>query len=92
MLGDLYNTKVLGCQWRDLILYIESPKWCVRRTVKRRDNGAWVINNPKTEKAKRAIVLPQSLALVLRRLREQQEAEAENRGVKLNADDYLFIQ
>ena len=84
--------EVLGCQWRDLNLHLDSPKWSVQRTVKKRDNGEWLINPPKTKKAKRSIVLPSSLVLVLRRLREQREADAEYWGKQFNQDDYVFIR
>lgn len=84
--------EVLGSQWRDLNLHLDSPKWSVQRTVKKRDNGEWLINPPKTKKARRSIVLPSSLVLVLRRLREQREADAEYWGKKFNEDDYVFIR
>lgn len=82
--------EVLGCQWRDLNLHLDSPKWSVQRTVKKRDNGEWLINPPKTKKARRSIVLPQSLTLVLRMLQEQREADAEYYGSKFNKDNYVF--
>ena len=84
--------EALGCQWRDLNLHLDSPNWCVQRTVKKRDNGEWLINPPKTKKAKRSIVLPQSLALVLRRLKEQREADAEYYDKKFSEDDYVFVR
>lgn len=84
--------EVLGCQWRDLNLHLDSPKWSVQRTVKKRDTGEWLINPPKTKKASRSIVLPQSLVLVLRMLQEQREADAECWGKKFNEDDYVFIR
>ena len=82
--------EVLGCQWRDLNLHLDSPKWSVQRTMKKRDNGEWLINPPKTKKARRSIVLPQSLVLVLRMLQEQREADAEYYGNKFNEDNYVF--
>lgn len=82
--------EVLGCQWRDLNLHLDSPKWSVQRTMKKRDNGEWLINPPKTKKARRSIVLPQSLTLVLRMLQEQREADAEYYGNKFNKDNYVF--
>lgn len=84
--------EVLGCQWRDLRLAIDSPKWAVQRTVKKRDKGEWLINPPKTKKAGRSIVLPQSLVMVLRRMREQKEADAEYWGKYFNEDDYVFAR
>lgn len=84
--------EVLGCQWRDLRLAIDSPKWSVQRTVKKRDNGEWLTNPTKTTKSRRSIVLPQSLVLVLRRLREQKEADAEYWGKYFNEDDYVFAR
>jgi len=84
--------EVLGCQWRDLNLHLDSPKWSVQRTMKKRDNGEWLVNPPKTKKSKRSIVLPPSLALVLRRLQEQREADAEYWDKKFNEDDYVFVR
>ncbi len=82
----------LGSQWRDLHLSSNPPKWSVQRTAYKRDNGEWVINPPKTMKARRSIVLPQSLALMLRRLKEQREADAEYYGKTFSEDDYVFAR
>ncbi|MFC2056662.1 tyrosine-type recombinase/integrase [Chloroflexota bacterium] len=84
--------EVIGSQWQDFKLQIKSPIWSVKRTVKKRDNGEWIINNPKTANSKRAIVLPQSLALVLIRLKEQREAEAEYYGKQFSQEDYVFAR
>lgn len=84
--------EALGCQWRDLKLSIDAPKWAVQRTVMKRDNGEWLTNPPKTKKARRSIVLPQYLVLILRRLREQKEADAQYWGTHFKEDDYVFIR
>lgn len=85
--------EVLGSKWKDLKnFYGNSPKWSVQRTVYKRDNSEWVINNPKTKKAGRLIDLTQSLVLVLRRLRELKEADAEYYGRIFSEDDYIFTR
>ena len=84
--------EVLGCQWRDLSVHTKSPKWSIQRTAYKRDNGEWLINKPKTRKARRLIDLPQSLVLVLSRLREQREADAEYFGWTLDENDFIFIR
>jgi len=84
--------EVLGCQWRDLSVHTKSPKWSIQRTAYKRDNGEWLINKPNSRKARRLIDLPQSLVLVLSRLREQREADAEYFGWTLDENDFIFIR
>lgn len=84
--------EVQGCWWRDLSLRSNPPQWSVQRTVYRRDNGEWLISNPKTPMARRSIVLPQSLVLLLLRLREKREADAEYYGRVFSEDDYVFVR
>ena len=84
--------EVEGCKWNDFTLDIDTPKWAVRRTVYKRNNGQWIINPPKTKKSKRSIDLQPSLVLLLRGLRERAEADAEYYGRNFNPDDYVFLR
>ena len=68
--------EALGLTWRDMDLDIISPKISIRQTVYKLDNGQWRYEEPKTDRSRRDIPLPVSLALLLQRLREQKEAYA----------------
>ena len=80
----------LGIQWRDLDLCGEPPNLNVRRTAYRLDNNQWQIEEPKTPRSRREVVLPLALALLLRKWREQQETMAGWAGRKLQDADFVF--
>jgi len=82
--------EVLGLTWRDVDLDISSPKISVRRTAYKLDSGEWRFEEPKTDRSRRDIPLPVSLALLLMRLREQKQAIAEWRGQEFSEDDFVF--
>ena len=82
----------LGLTWRDVDLNIVSPKIDIRRTVYKLDNGQWRFEKPKTERSRREIPLPISLALLLLKLRESKEANAEWCGKEFSEDDFVFAR
>ena len=84
--------EALGLKWSDVDLNKDSPKLHIRRTVYKLDNGEWQIEPPKTERSRRVIDMPFSLMLLLRQLREHQEANAEWTGRRLSEDDFVFIR
>jgi len=69
--------EALGIQWRDVDWDKDAPKLHIRLTVNRLDNGEWQYMPPKTKRSRRVINMPFSLMLLLRRLKEQQEDNAE---------------
>ncbi|GAI73287.1 unnamed protein product, partial [marine sediment metagenome] len=71
-------------------LDISSPKISIRRTAYKLDNGEWRFEEPKTDRSRRDIPLPISLALLLMRLREQKQAIAEWRSQEFSEDDFVF--
>jgi integrase len=86
---ELYSTLLLtgerrsegiGHKWSDVDLDSDFPEIYIRRTAYKLDNGKWQFEQPKTRRSMRQIDIPHSLAQLLRRLREQQEANAEWAG------------
>ncbi len=84
--------EALGLTWRDVDLDIDSPKITICRTAYKLDNGQWLFEKPKTNRSNRDIPLPVSLALLLERLREQQEAYAKLCGLEFSEDDFVFVR
>ena len=83
--------EALGLTWRDVDLDISSPKISVRRTAYKLDSGEWRFEEPKTDRSRRDIPLPVSLALLLMRLREQKQAIAEWCGQEFSEDDFVVF-
>jgi len=84
--------EVLGLQWCDADLNITSPALHIHRTAYKLDNGQWRFEKPKTKRSDRIIALPISLALLLQRLREHKEAEAEWCGREFSVNDFIFVR
>jgi len=84
--------EALGLTWRDMDLDIVSPKISIRRTVYKLDSGQWRFEEPKTDRSRRDIPLPVSLALLLQRLREQKEANAKWCGREFSEDEFVFTR
>jgi len=82
----------LGLQWCDADLNITSPTLHIRRTAYKLENGQWRFEKPKTKRSDRVIALPISLALLLRQLREQKEANAEWCGREFSENDFMFAR
>jgi len=82
----------LGLQWRDAALNITLPTLHIHRTAYKLDNGQWRFEKPKTKRSDRIIALPISLALLLQRLREQKEANAEWYGREFSINDFIFAR
>ncbi|MFC1893730.1 tyrosine-type recombinase/integrase [Chloroflexota bacterium] len=84
--------EALGLRWRDVDLDITAPKLYIRRTAYKLDNGQWRFEEPKTKRSRRVIPLPISLALLLGRLHERQEAHTEWCGQKFSEDNFVFAR
>ena len=82
----------LGLQWCDADLNITSPTLHIRRTAYKLDNGEWRFEKPKTKRSDRVIALPISLALLLQRMRDEQEANAEWCGRQFSINDFIFVR
>ena len=82
----------LGLQWCDADLNITSATLHIRRTAYKLDNGEWRFEKPKTKRSDRVIALPISLALLLQRMRDEQEANAEWCGRQFSINDFIFVR
>ena len=75
-----------GLQWADL----EGNRLAVRRGLVWRYRGKWSLEEPKTSKARRTVILP---AITVRALREHRRRQAENRlarGPTYLAQGFIF--
>ena len=80
----------IGLQWRDLDLHGNPPTFHIHRTAYRLDTGQLRLEEPKTPRSRREIVLPLALALLLSRCREQQQAVAEWSGREFQETDFAL--
>jgi integrase len=75
-----------GLKWSDL----EGNRLAIRRALVWRYRGAWSLEEPKTAKAKRIVILPD---VAMRALRDHRRRQAEQRlaaGQEYNAEDFIF--
>ena len=86
------RSEAIGLKWSDVDLHNDFPKICIRRTAYKLDNGEWQFEPPKTKRSRREIDMPYSLLLLLRRVREQQEANSEWAGRKFSKDEFVFAR
>ena len=84
--------EVLGLTWHDVDLDVTAPKLYIRRTAYKLDNGQWRFEEPKTKRSRRVLALPIALALLLMRLRGQQQAAAEWYGHEFSEKNFLFTR
>ncbi|MFC1958497.1 tyrosine-type recombinase/integrase [Chloroflexota bacterium] len=84
--------EALGIRWGDIDWDKDAPKLHIRLTVYKLENGEWQYMPPKTRRSNRVIDIPISLMLLLRRLKEQQEAHAEWIGRQFTEDDFAFMR
>ena len=61
------RSEVLATRREDLALNRDNPVWNVRASVTELRNGELVIGDPKTEKSRREVPLPDELVMILRR-------------------------
>ncbi|MBU2607895.1 MAG: site-specific integrase [Chloroflexi bacterium] len=81
--------EALGIKWSDLDLNKAAPSLYIRRSAYKLGKE-WRFEEPKTKRSRRVVALPLSLAMLLRHLREKQEANAEWYGRELSGDDFVF--
>jgi integrase len=82
------RNELLGLRWRDIDLYggTISVAWSIYRAK----GGHTIYQHPKTHKSQRSIALTPSSVLVLKALRERQEADGLLRGYEVNQDTSVF--
>jgi integrase len=80
--------ELLGLRWGDIDLVMGTAS--VSRTVHRAKGGQSVFTEPKTPKGKRLVSLTPSSSLVLRALRERQEADGMLLGYQVTEDSPVF--
>jgi integrase len=80
----------LALRWRNLDLVGSELE--VRETAFRLHSGEYIIKEPKTPHSRRRVSLTPSLAMLLRKYREDQELISEKMGRKLLEDDFVFCR
>ena len=81
--------ELLGLQWPDVSL--ERRELSVQRTLVRPTNGArWLLEEPKTERSRRAIPLIEATATALQRHRDRQAVDRLTAGARYATHDFVF--
>jgi integrase len=80
--------ELLAVRWRDVNL--DMGTLSVNRSVYRAKGAQFIYQEPKTAKGRRLVDLPPESVLVLRRLRERQEADGQLQGYIVNEDTLVF--
>lgn len=86
--GGLRPAEALGLLWRDVDL--EAGKLHVRRTLLRRGVKGWKLEEPKTARARRTVVLPDSAAQALRDWNTTQKRERLKAGGEYEDHGFVF--
>lgn len=86
----LRQSEALALQWRDI--NFEAGSLSVRRTLHRVAGVGLVFDQPKSERSRRTIALPQPLSDALLRHRDYQRLEELDAGTEWRASDLLFAQ
>ena len=86
--SGLRRGELLALRWRDVDLDMETAS--VSRSVYRAKGGQSIYQDTKTPKGRRLIDLPSESVLVLRALRERQEADGMLMGYPVAADNPVF--
>ena len=84
----LRRGELLGLYWRDVSL--DMGTLSVVSSLYRAKGGRSIYQDPKTAKGRRLVSLPPSTVLVLRYLRERQEADGLLQGYEVNNDTPVF--
>ena len=84
----LRRGELLGLHWRDVSLDMGSIS--VVTSVYRAKGGRSIFQDPKTAKGRRLVSLTPSTVLILRCLRERQEADGLLQGFAVNDDTPVF--
>ena len=84
----LRRGELLGLQWRDLDLNLATLS--VVHSLYRARGGESILQDPKTAKGRRLISLTPSSCIVLRSLRERQQADAQLMGYSVGHDSAVF--
>lgn len=84
----LRRSELLALRWSDVDLVL--CELSVTRTLHHLRDGTFVYRSPKTAKSRRLVALSPSTALVLKKHKEQQEAEHILKGVPLKDNDLIF--
>ena len=84
----LRRGELLALSWRDVDLYIATLS--VAHSLYRSKGGQSIYQDPKTAKGRRLVSLTPSSALVLRSLRERQEADGLLQGYAVNDGTPVF--
>jgi integrase len=80
--------ELLAMRWRDV--NFDMGTLSVNRSVYRAKGGQFIYQEPKTAKGRRLVDLPPESVLVLKRLRERQEADGLLQGYTVNEDTVVF--
>jgi integrase len=75
-----------GLKWSDL----DGNRLVIRRALVWRYRGAWSLEEPKTIKARRTLLLPETTVRALREHRRRQAAQRLAAGPTYSAQDFIF--
>ncbi len=86
----LRQSEALGLQWRDVNL--DTGRLSVRRGLHRVDGKGIVFEEPKNDRSRRTLALPQQLTDALRKHRETQDLDRLVAGSEWEECDLVFAQ
>ena len=84
----LRRSELLGLRWKDIDLDLANIR--IVQVLLQLNDGRFVFQEPKTAKGRRAVSLSPVSCVLLRSLREKQEADAILLGVPLIGDSLVF--
>lgn len=78
--------EALGLKWADF----EGNRLRVQRVLVRPRGGGWHVDEPKTDRSRRSVTLPETLCKVLRQHRKHQAQERLKAGPAYEDNDFMF--
>ena len=82
--------EALALKWRHVDLLAMEIQ--VVETAFKLGDGTYVIKEPKTAHSRRSVVVPRSLAVLLRQYRDEQQERCERLGKELSNNDFVFCR
>ena len=84
----LRRGEALGLRWRDVD--VDMSQLYVTQALYRLKDGTYIVKEPKTNRSRRCVDIPPSLAILLRQHRNAQEAQRVVLGKPLTENDLVF--
>ena len=86
LMGGLRPGEALALKWPDL----DHSRISVRRALTFHSASNWSLHDPKTERARRTVVIPETTVRVLHAHREEQDATRTKAGATWVDNDFIF--